>query len=190
MPDVMAHARWLKYTDGGFTSIRSSQLKAIDAALLRWHQSQTPANLDALRGAVVAWISKEGPAWKSSKRNKFHAVEDLHAQVMDLPVPKRTGEAMVALSYVRDESRAIVTDLFRGKRLEWRKTFGEKLGQQKWTFRLAVGGGVRSADQLSGGAIRHAPGQAASALRARWGSAAAVASAAAAAVARCRWRRI
>lgn len=101
----------------------SHQLKAIDAALLRYQQVKTAANLDALRTAVMGWISKEGPHWKSSVRNKFDAVDNLHRQVMGIAGVTKAGAGMAAESHVRDESRAMLTALFQGKRLHWRPTF-------------------------------------------------------------------
>lgn len=136
MSDIMPHTRWMKYTYGGRTSIRSSQLKAIDTALTRYHQIPSPANLDALRTAIVGWMKKEGPGWKSSVRNKYFAVEDLYSQSMGIPVPPRTGAEIMGFSYVRAESRVIVDDLFRGKSIDWKPWILPKLADNKWGLTL------------------------------------------------------
>ncbi len=119
MSEIMSYDRWMKYTYGGVTSIRSSELKAIDAALNRYQTAKNPANLDVLRKSIVGWIQKKGPGWKSSDRNKYHAVDDLYKQSMGLPIPPRTGAEILGFSLVRAESRVCVDDLLRGKSLEW-----------------------------------------------------------------------
>lgn len=136
MSEIMSYDRWMKYTYGGRTSIRSSQLKAIDAALNRYQTSKSPADLDALRKAIVAWMQKEGPGWKSSQRNKFHAVDDLYREAMGIPAPSRTGAEVYGFSLVRAESRTIVDDIFRGKSLTWKPGFlAVKLANNKWGAR-------------------------------------------------------
>src|SRR5579871_669736 len=151
MSDIMSHARWMKYTSGGVTSIRSSQLKAIDAALSRYQGAPTRDNLDTLRTAIVAWMQKEGPNWKSSVRNRYHAVDDLHKQSMGLPVPSRTGEEIIGFSYVRAESRTIVDDLFRGASIDWRSGILPKLADNKFGLALNVGDAARNAAALKPG---------------------------------------
>lgn len=127
MSDIMPYGRWMKYTYGGVTSIRSSQLKAIDAALSGCHGSPTTENLDRLRTAIVGWMQKEGPRWKSSVRNRYHAVDDLHKQSMGIPVPPRAAADVIGFSYLRAESRGIVDDLFRGKSIDWKPGILRKL---------------------------------------------------------------
>src|SRR5215471_10102112 len=104
MTDIMTHARWMKYTYGGVTSVRSSQLKAIDTALSRYQGAPSQDNLDKLRSAIVGWMQKEGPNWKSSVRNRYNAVDDLHKQAMGIPVPSRTADEIIGFSLVRAES--------------------------------------------------------------------------------------
>jgi hypothetical protein len=132
MSEIMSYSRWMKYTYGGRTSIRSSQLKAIDTALSRYESIKTPGNLDALRKAIVAWMQKEGPGWKSSVRNQYNAVDDLYKQSMGLPTPHMTIDEIVGFALVRDESRKIVDDLFRGKSLDWKPGVLAKLANNKW----------------------------------------------------------
>lgn len=164
MTVTISHRDWLKQTDGGFTSIRSSELKSIDGALAKYHLARTPETLVALQGALVRWMQKEGNGWKSSPRNRGNIVENLYRQVTDLG-PSR--KELVALSFIRDESRAIVTDLFQGRQLVFRKGIITKLAGNgtlgKLGAKVTIAGVVRSSDKLSGGAvsgaIRGAPGQ-------------------------------
>lgn len=127
MPNIMTGADWKKLTDGGRLSVRSSELKSVDKALEAYEKQKTEANLDLLRSALVSWIQSKGPDWKKSVRNRHNAVDTLFRQLMGLEGPKKSGDDMVALSHIRDESRAIVTDLFRGKELEWRSGFFRKV---------------------------------------------------------------
>lgn len=152
MPDIMPAAQWLKLTDGGRLSIRSSELKQIDAALAVYEKTPSPANLDALRTALMGWIGKEGAKWKSSIRNRYGAANDLYHQVMGLPAPTKTGGDMVALSHIKDESRAIVADLFKGKTLEWRPGLLAKLNTrtktEKLTLNVSLGSTVKNVNTL------------------------------------------
>ncbi len=106
--------------------------------------------------ALVRWFQKEGPNWKNSVRNKHNAVDALHRQLLGAG-PEKTGEGMVALSHARDESRAIVQDLFQGQKLVYRSGFWNKLAGPgmfgKIGAKITVTGVVYSANTLSGGAI-------------------------------------
>jgi len=127
----MSHAQWLKLTYAGLTSIRSAELRKVDAALADYHRAKSPAGLDVLQSALVGYLQKEGAHWKSSPRNKYGAIDTLYHQVMGLPARTKTASDIIALSHLREESRAIVTELFRGKSLEWRPGIFEKLGVKK-----------------------------------------------------------
>ncbi len=156
MPDLISQREWLKLTDGGLTSIRSSELKAIDAALKAYETAPTAANKDAVMKALVRWFQKEGPNWKNSVRNKRNAVDTLHRQLLGVG-PEKTGEGMVALLHARDESRAIVHDLFQGQKLVYRSGLWNKLAGPgtfgKLGAKITVSGVAYSANTLSGGAI-------------------------------------
>lgn len=131
MSEIMTYERWMKFTDGGYTSIRSSQLKAIDTALKRYHQTKKKTDQDALCKAIVAWMQKEGPRWETSVRNRYFAVDDLHKQSMGLPTPPRSDRETIAFYQLRAESRVIVNHLFRGKSLTWKPGYFTKLANQK-----------------------------------------------------------
>ena len=132
MSDIMPYGRWMKYTYGGVTSIRSSQLKAIDAALSGCHGSPTTENLDRLRTAIVGWMQKEGPRWKSSVRNRYRAVDDLHKQSMGIPVPPRAAPTSSAFPIYAQNRGGLSTISFAESRLigsrgfcaSWPTSFG------------------------------------------------------------------
>jgi hypothetical protein len=71
---------------------------------------------------------------------------------MGLPVPAKTGGDMVALSHIKDESRAIVTDLFKGKTLEWRPGLLAKLNTRtkadKLTLNVSIGSTAKDVNTL------------------------------------------
>jgi len=140
MPEVMPTEQWIKLTDAGFTKPRSNELKAIDEALKKYHMASNQANLVGVQGALTKWMQKEGNGWKNSVRNKRNAVDTLFKQIngMGSTVPK-TGAGMVAISYARDESRAIITDLFAGKRLQFRSGIMAKIAGPKITTQLTTG---------------------------------------------------
>ena len=41
MSEIMSHQQWMQLTHGGYTSIRSKQLKVIDDALARNHKTKS-----------------------------------------------------------------------------------------------------------------------------------------------------
>jgi hypothetical protein len=153
MPITMSHYTWMEQTNKGFFSIRSSELKAIDNALIFHAKWPNERNLRNLRAALSAWIDKEGMNWRQSGRNRTGAVEELYRQVMDVSV-RKTGEEMVAVSSLRDESRAIVTDLFRGKQLEWRPGILQKLKTTKFSLLKNAYSVTTDINGASGGALK------------------------------------
>ncbi len=165
MPDIISHRDWLKLTDGGLTSIRSGELKAIDAALKTHESAPNSANKDAIMRALVRWFQKEGPNWKNSVRNRRNAVDTLHRQLLGAG-PEKTAAGMIALSHARDESRAIVHDLFHGQKLIYRPGLWTKLAGPgmfgKISAKITVTGAGLNMNTLSGGAIakgvKSAPG--------------------------------
>lgn len=138
MSEIMSHREWMNITSGGVTSVRSSELKAVDAALAKYDSAKTEMNKQVVTAALMKWMQSKGNAWKTSVRNKRQGVEILYAQLTGVGKVKITGSEMVALSHVRDEARAIIDDLFRGKQLRWRGTFAQKLGDEKWGVRIGV----------------------------------------------------
>lgn len=128
MANVIKHSEWIKQTDAGLMSIRNSELKAVDIALLRHEQSGNISNFEDLRRAFLRFIQTLGANWKGSDRNKkYSALTTLYEQLHGITGPKKTGQDIVALSHIRAESRAIITDLFAGKKLEWRPGILSKL---------------------------------------------------------------
>ncbi|MGJ8640768.1 MAG: hypothetical protein ACSHYA_15370 [Opitutaceae bacterium] len=125
MANILSHGEWMKSTNGGRLSVRSSQLKAVDEALKKYHLGKTPSQLEALQGALMKWMQSKGAGWKTSVRNRTNAVDTLYKQVTGLG----TGQSKdpLALSRIRDESRAIITDLFQGKQLIYRSGVLTKL---------------------------------------------------------------
>ena len=165
MPVNMTVANWLKLTNTGVLSIRSSTLKGVDRALEQYQRTKSAAELESLRTALMAWIMAKGQAWKQDPRNRYNAVSDLYAQVMDVPGVKKTAEGVVALSHLKNEERAALDDLFRGKKLVWRDGFSAKLANCKWGVRLnapAVAKGAYTLAKGSSSSASSAPGSGAS----------------------------
>lgn len=170
MSELMSHRDWMKLTDGGMMSMRSNQLKAVDNALLAYERQRSPAARNAVNAALQGWIGSKGAGWKTSVRNKHNAVDSLFRQLTGLG---NQGPAdRVALSHIRDETRAIVTDLFQGKQLTFRPGILTKIAGNDFLSKAGVGvtvfGTGRSVHKLaalhgSGGGGGHA-GQLASGL--------------------------
>jgi hypothetical protein len=125
MAVVMSHKEWMKLTYGGVTAIRSGKLKQVDAALAAYHQAPGEPALEALRKALMTWISDKGADWKTSVRNAHNAVDTLHKQIMG-----GAGLAVVdvaARKAVEDEARQAMLLLLRGAKITWKNEFRGRL---------------------------------------------------------------
>src|SRR5262245_49436206 len=118
MPVVMTHKEWMKLTYGGVTSIRSSKLKAVDAALDSYHKRPADAHLDALRKALLAWIGDKSGDWKNSVRNAKNAVDTLHKQVMGLGGSDVDAQGLKTLE--AGAQQMMLTLFERGARVGWK----------------------------------------------------------------------
>ncbi|NUP96159.1 MAG: hypothetical protein HUU28_08345 [Planctomycetaceae bacterium] len=152
MADILSKENWLKLTNAGAMKTRSSALKRVDQALGEHERAPTPANLEALRSALMAWIQTKGANWRTDARNRFAAVDTLYRQVMDVPNLAPTAKERIALSHLRNESRAIVTDLFCNRPLEWRPGYLESLAlkkrQEKVTLAYTVASTAKDVNTL------------------------------------------
>ena len=135
---MLSKEDWLRLTNAGATKTRSSALKRVDQALGEHERAPTPANLEALRSALMAWIQTKGANWKSDVRNRYAAVDTLYRQVMDVPNAAPSAKERIALSHLRNESRAIVSDLFCNRPLEWRPGYLESLALKKRTEKVTL----------------------------------------------------
>lgn len=129
MFEVMSLEKWLKLTDGGFTSVRSTSLKKVDVALGRYHQGKREPDKQAVRAALQGWMQEKGD-WRTSVRNRYFAVSDLHKQLNGKP-PVPDARELAALQAVRDESRRLVEVLFRTRKVSWRNEGLGWLGDRK-----------------------------------------------------------
>lgn len=120
MAIIMSHKDWMKLTKGNFTKPRSTQLKAIDSALEKYHRTKSSADQELALKAVINWQQSKGNAWKKSIRNKGNTVENLFRQLNGMG-----GKAdELALAHIRKESEEIFIKLFEKKQLSYRATAG------------------------------------------------------------------
>ncbi len=120
MAQVMRHKEWMEASYGSKTTIRSSKLKAVDNALLKFDKQPTPQNIKSLQGALLSWITSKGSAWKGSVRNKNKAVETLYAQINSTSAKFGAGEG-AALDILKEEPREVIKTLFNGAKIELRR---------------------------------------------------------------------
>lgn len=132
--DLMSLEYWLKATNAGTFSMRSSLTQAIDAALKAHQQAPSALTREKVAVALMAWINSKGAAWKSNPRNRTHAVEELYRQLM-VPGAAQSPQAMAGLSHMRFEQEALL-EVFAQKKLEWRPGYFAKLANNKWGSHL------------------------------------------------------
>lgn len=87
---IPGYRAWLSKTDAGAFAVRSSELRAVDEAILAYEKAGTPYGKEwtanELRIALEIWKKATGATWKASDRNKGKAVEQLDAA---LPASKK-----------------------------------------------------------------------------------------------------
>jgi hypothetical protein len=125
MAAVMSHKEWMKLTYGGRTSIRSSALKRVDAALEAYEKAPNEAKLNAVRQALLSWINEKGGDWKTSVRNSKNAVDTLYRQVMGMAQGVAGNSA--GLQAMKDEAHQVMLLIFRGAKITWKIEFHLKL---------------------------------------------------------------
>ncbi|TQV66996.1 hypothetical protein FKG94_26370 [Exilibacterium tricleocarpae] len=124
MVDIIGHRQWLAATDGGRLSVRSRELKALDAAIERYGKTPGPSREDAVRTALINWISSKRGKWRGSIRNRSGAIKKLLEQLGMLD-----NSPTAVLRGAPGEDLRV---LFANKRLEWKPGFKRKLGNNKW----------------------------------------------------------
>lgn len=85
----MSLKEWLDRTDGGFTKIRSSKLKAVDEAIETYHRSPNQFAINKVKDTLTQWKDKE--AAEKSIRNMKGAVDELYKQVIAPPLVPKLG---------------------------------------------------------------------------------------------------
>lgn len=124
MANVMSHKEWMKLTYGGMTTVRSTALKKVDAALLAYERAPSPRTMGELQKVLVGWMSEKGGNWKNSVRNKHNAVDSLYRQVTGL---SQAAGPSAGLEAMKDEAHQIMLHIFRGAEMTWKNEFRVKL---------------------------------------------------------------
>ncbi len=86
--DLIEHRKWLSRT-AVIGKFRSTELKALDAALLAYEVSGSESDLKLIRTTLAAWKQKEvksGHPWEKSVRNKDGAFKELTERLDAEPV--------------------------------------------------------------------------------------------------------
>jgi hypothetical protein len=129
---------------GSKTTVRSSKLKAVDNALLKFDKQPTQQNIENLQGAMIAWMTSKGNAWKSSVRNKNKAVETLFAQITSTSASFGAGDG-AALDILKEEPREVIKTLFDGAKIDWKSAYSTQLSSDGTKPRITVSQAVRGA---------------------------------------------
>jgi hypothetical protein len=124
------HQTWLSDTKLSALKPRSSQLKAVDEALLRYERSRQQTDLFKLKHAFEDWKRFKAAGWEGSERNKGGAISRLDrelAKVADYRTHQLTGnrftlEELAALAYVAKQRKQAISNVFRGKEVTFRNS--------------------------------------------------------------------
>lgn len=98
---IMSYDEWKRRTKLGALQPRSGQLKFLDAALKEYDKNRgSPAHLETLKAAFLAWAETKGDA-ESSGRNRDGAVTDLLQQLINFQNQHRPAQHLVAPGLMR-----------------------------------------------------------------------------------------
>jgi hypothetical protein len=173
MPYVMKHETWMDLTNAGMFKTRSSQLKAVDNALVAYHANPSQSAMSELKLALHHWKMLKGydgnggkPAWVTSDRNKRSGVSNLDMQVFGQPNPLANSvlkelaelpfygiealadddEAREAMEQARIEA---LQEMFAGRTLDIRKTSAALAGR---TLKKLLGKAKQNANDAASAA--------------------------------------
>lgn len=139
-PAIMPYNTWMELTKTN--SPRSSELRAIDAALENYHRNSSETNLSILKLALHRWkMSKgfdEASGWVTSERNGRQAVERLDLQLFGIDSTLAQCENLAVLAelpfygielwaeteakmYLKAARESCLHDLFVGKEVVFKQ---------------------------------------------------------------------
>lgn len=133
---IPTYDRWMKESSSSTVfDIRSSELKAVDKALLSYWAAPSESRLEVLRSALLAWIEKKShyaqsgnslyrrptKDWRQDPRNKKGVVQLLHDAVLGKE-RVLTAQDQEILAFIRTANLNPVKDLLRGKQISVKKT--------------------------------------------------------------------
>jgi len=122
MAEIPLYREWMNGTATLFTP-RSTELKAIDAALQEYWKGFTVEDRDAksrvLRSALAKWIGTKGPNWRTSDRNKppRFIVEELYKALNERVL---TQADLDAFRFQDEQRRKRLFTIFSGKEIVWK----------------------------------------------------------------------
>jgi hypothetical protein len=153
------YAAWLKETNMGLTSTRSSTLKLLDKAIEEYNKISNDANAYKIAAALTQWDRSRGPDAAQSGRDKQGAVATLRVQLATAGISADEyraatfrPEAIEALKYQTAERRKVLISVFEhadvvfvGKKPEVSSALAKlKAYEQKAKAAKQIGGAMGS----------------------------------------------
>src|SRR5690348_12015555 len=127
---IPSSQQWINDTKLGITKPRSTQLQALDAAIVQYERSRSPENLWKVRNTFEDWKRAKGTAWKSNERNRGGAMTRLDqelsrmadARMFQLTNNRFSIQELQALAFMASERKKVIKNLFAGKEVTFRNT--------------------------------------------------------------------
>ena len=127
---IPSSQQWINDTKLGITKPRSTQLQALDAAIVQYERSRSPENLWKVRNTFEDWKRAKGAAWKSNERNRGGAMTRLDqelsrmadARMFQLTNNRFSIQELQALAFMASERKKVIKNLFAGKEVTFRNT--------------------------------------------------------------------
>ena len=115
--DLFAPKLWLEMTDTGVLTRRSTELRAVDAALQKYDRAPTLTLGWEVTEALEKWKKSKGTGqeWRRSARNKKGAVDQL-TQALD-GKKELSAQEKLGIKTVEDAQIAYIRTLFDGRRV-------------------------------------------------------------------------
>ena len=120
------YQQWLQETGLSVFKPRSSRLKAVDEAILRYQNSRNEKDLWSVRNAFEDWKRQHGPMWETSERNRKKTLTRLNFELQRLAdsrnyqVTHFTFQELNALAYAAKERKKVLAGIFADKQVTWK----------------------------------------------------------------------
>jgi hypothetical protein len=127
---IPSSQQWMNDTKLGIMKPRSTQLQALDAAILQYERSKTPDNLWKVKNAFEDWKRSKGAVWQTSERNRGGAMTRLDqelsrvadSRMFQLTSNRFSMQELQALAFMASERKKVIKNLFAGKEVTFRNS--------------------------------------------------------------------
>jgi len=123
---IPSYDKWMIDTNLGITKPRSSRLKAVDEAILKYGTAQNQDNLWRLKNAFEDWKRSKEDGWEKSARNRNFIITNLDLELNNLAdyrtyqITHFSMDELISLQYMAKERKKVIENIFRNKTVNFK----------------------------------------------------------------------